>query len=817
MNFLKTLGGYVAGSSSVGGLPYVIDYVDSQEVAYIEVKKKSIADNVETGVSFSLPVAPVQALHELQYFELYAGHHRSSTSQAVSIFKSRSSSPDQLIQNALRCIKTLRHPNILSYFDGVEIASRNAKTTSASQNTVWIVTEPVMPLRNYLEALREQYGSSSEEFTMSVAWGLRSILQALKFINVDCKILHGRIISQSIFVTTGGDWKLTGFELAGELTSDGPSSFFTTHEQATDVAHKSPEWQSRHWRSLGPNSPSAIDMWSFACLMYYVFNENQVLKASNIDSGSNDLASNIPHALRTQYRKALDRNNPGKRPTPEKFVSSSFFDTPFIQRMDFLEHLAVKNTDEKSEFYRELSTNMQKLPIAFGLFKVLPALQAVIDFGAASGPKSGPVRLDPSASHMLPVLVQIGSLFPDEEFKSKVLPTIIKMFSCHDRAVRVQLLQMMEKFSNYFDAKLVNSSIVFDNICSGFTDTSPVVRELTVKSILQLVDKLSEANLNTRVMKYFAKLQTDPEPAIRTNTTICIGRLASKMNESTRAKVLLPAFTRAIRDPFPHARLAGLKSMSACESYFSSETIAATVLPVMAPLLLDVSRVVRDQAATSFECFSKKVKIAASEMNVRDDEQIQQEKLQQQQNSREINANVGLIATDGAHSRSDHHAAESASIVGSKSCSDISERLHDTPGMSLVMDTTTMEEEFAWGEDDDLDFSSKVEITRASHSRTAFSSLLNSESVARAKSHYNGSNVDNGSNSLDMSADVDDDTNGWGSDGWGGDKSVNVKKVTIRRGVQARSNMNASVKGSSVSARHVHTKLAKDEWDDWSF
>lgn len=589
------------------------------------------------------------------------------------------------------------------------------------------------------------------------------------------------------------------------------------HEQATDAAHKCPEWQARHWRSLGTNSPSAIDMWSFACLMYYVFNENQILQASVIQSGSNDLASNIPHALRTHYRKALDRNHPDKRSNPEKFITSSYFDTPFIRRMDFLDHLAIKNPDEKSRFYGELSTNMQKLPIAFGLYKVLPALQAVVDFGAANGPKTGPVRLDPSASHMLPVLVQIGSLFPDEEFKSKVLPTIVKMFSCHDRAVRVQLLQMMEKFANYFDAKLVNSSIVFDNICSGFSDTSPVVRELTVKSILQLVDKLSEANLNTRVMKYFAKLQTDPEPAIRTNTTICIGRLASKMNDSTRAKVLLPAFTRAIRDPFPHARLAGLKSMFACECYFSSEAIATTILPVMAPLLLDASRLVREQAATSFECFLKKVKIAANQLNRRDDEQIEQEKIKQQQSSREINVHSGSIPTENAQPEYNHRSAEAAPISDSRSYPEVSADVHDTPGMSLVMDTMITGDEFAWGDDDDLDFSSKLEITGPIQSRAASSTGLNVEIAAETKSHSNDFNVRNATTSLDMTVDENEDTNGWGSDGWGDNKSVDANKANIKIGVQDRSNVNTSVKASTARTRRLQAKPAKDEWDDWSF
>lgn len=243
-----------------------------------------------------------------------------------------------------------------------------------------------------------------------------------------------------------------------------------------------------------------IDIWAFACLMYYVFNDGQ-FRANDVST-----AANIPPAIRTQFRKAID-DMAARRPSPQKMLHCSYFDTAFIKRMDFLENLAVKESDEKAAFYKELCANLETLPRCFGVHKILPALKQVVEFGAAPGTKNGPVKLDPSASHMLPAMVQIGSSLSAEEFKAEVLPIIIKLFSCNDRAVRVQLLQMMEKFAVHFDAKLVNSLVVFDNLCSGFTDAAPVLRELTVKSMLHIADKLSESNLNNRVMKYFAKLQ----------------------------------------------------------------------------------------------------------------------------------------------------------------------------------------------------------------------------------------------------------------------------------------------------------------------
>ncbi|CAI5745851.1 unnamed protein product [Peronospora destructor] len=584
MNFLKTLGGLV-GSNATGGLPFSID-------------TPSMDGNVAAGGAAGESVV----FEGLSDFVLHSGKSKQDPNHAVSIFKSRQPA-GQLTQNALRRIKTLRHPNILAYLDGTEVPNNGP---------VIIVTEHVMPLADFLTALRMEYGAHSNEFAMCVSWGLRSILMALQFINVDCKLIHGRLAPQSIFVTKGGDWKLGGFELTAEITSDGPSYIYTAFQQYADTNYKPPECQRFDWKAVATGPSYGMDVWAFACLMYNVFNDGQ-FRFSDVST-----AANIPPAIRTQFRKAID-GKAARRPSPQKLLNCSYFDTAFIKRMDFLENLAVKESDEKAAFYKELCANLETLPRCFGVHKILPALKQVVEFGAAPGAKNGPVKLDPSASYMLPAMVQIGSSLSAEEFKAEVLPIIIKLFSCNDRAVRVQLLQMMEKFAVHFDAKLVNSLVVFDNLCSGFTDAAPVLRELTVKSMLHIADKLSESNLNSRVMKYFAKLQSDPEPAIRTNTTICLGKIASKLNDATRPKVLFPAFAKALRDPFPHARLAGLRSISACQAYFTPQSMASSIVPAISPLLLDVSITVRDQAKISLEGFMKKIVDEAAHMKTQEE------------------------------------------------------------------------------------------------------------------------------------------------------------------------------------------------------
>lgn len=175
MNFLKTLGGFV-GSNAMGGLPFVPD----APPAVSNAGAGALGGDDAGGVYDLLPD-----------FQLLSGRSKADATHHVSIFKSKQPAA-QLTQNALKRIKTLRHPNILAYIDGTEVANNGP---------VLIVTEQVVPLAKYLADLRAQYGSGSDEFQMSVSWGLRSVLLALQFINVDCKLMHGRLNPQSIFVT----------------------------------------------------------------------------------------------------------------------------------------------------------------------------------------------------------------------------------------------------------------------------------------------------------------------------------------------------------------------------------------------------------------------------------------------------------------------------------------------------------------------------------------------------------------------------------------------------------------------------------------
>lgn len=173
---------------------------------------------------------------------------------------------------------------------------------------------------------------------------------------------------------------------------------------------------------------------------------------------------------------------------------------------------------------------------------------------------------------------------------SQVVPTVVKLFANTDRSMRIPLLQTLPALMEHLSARVINETVFglasqtrrrhvypprgeaslhpsLGHVSLGFADTSPVLRELTVKpmvaksmvaksllttssreqvkSMVALAPKLSRGNMGQahslpppladkgargahtprarKVMRAFAKLQLDEEAAIRTNTTICLG------------------------------------------------------------------------------------------------------------------------------------------------------------------------------------------------------------------------------------------------------------------------------------------------------
>ncbi|SPQ21012.1 9c99bc62-b546-4ad8-a618-775b17dc1e98 [Thermothielavioides terrestris] len=485
---------------------------------------------------------------------LYNGTRREDGSNcsifSFDISANRSALP--LAKNALKKLRTLRHPGVIKVLD-----------TAESDTYIYIATERVVPLRWHVKRK-----SLSPETTK---WGLYNIARTIKFINDEAASVHGNLKVASVYTTESGEWKLGGFEVLSNVKED-EAVIYTYGSLVPDSGrYTPPELAKSGWDALKRSPHSAVDAYQLGALIFEVFN-------GTFNGGDQaGQTKNIPPSMHASYKR-LTNANPKARLSVAHFLeqgrrNGAFFDTALIKLTDGIENLGVKTEEEREAFLDDLEQLTDDFPEDFFKMKVLPELLKSVEFGGG-GPKA------------FGLVMKIATKLSNEDFDVKVTPVLIRLFSNPDRAIRV----------------------------TGFTDVAPVVREQTLKSVLTFVPKLSDRTINGELLKYLAKTANDEQPGIRTNTTICLGKIAKHLGSSSRAKVLIAAFTRSLRDPFVHARNAALMALAVTSEYFSDEDCAVRILPAVCPSLIDKEKLIRDQASKTVDVYLAKVRKAAASM-----------------------------------------------------------------------------------------------------------------------------------------------------------------------------------------------------------
>lgn len=479
-----------------------------------------------------------------------------------------------LAKNAARKLRTIRHPGVIKVLDVIE-----------NETHIYIATEKVTPL-----SWNIRRGSLSEE---TIKWGLYNLARCLAFINGEATSVHGNIRVGSVYTSDSGEWKLAGFEVLSSM-SDTQAMIYTYGSLVPDSnRYAPPEIASGEgWSAIKRNPLSAPDSFGLGTVIYEAFN------GSFLGTDRLGQPGKVPKSMTASFKRLIN-NNPKLRLSANHFLeqgkkSGGFFETPLIHITEGADSLGLKNEQERDEFLNELESLTDDFPEDFFKVKILPELLKSVEFGGG-GPK------------VFAAIVKIGVKLSDEEWESRLLPVVLRLFASPDRAMRVCLLDNLPAMIERIPQKEVNGKM-FPMMVSGFTDTAPVVREQTVKAVLTVIAKLSDRTINGELLRHLAKTANDAEPGIRTNTTICLGKIARNLGISSRSKVLIAAFTRSLRDPFVHARNAALMAFAATADVFSEDDCATKILPAICASLIDKERFVRETANKAFETYTNKVR-----------------------------------------------------------------------------------------------------------------------------------------------------------------------------------------------------------------
>ena len=328
-----------------------------------------------------------QSIWSIHHGKLKKAPHTPATIFVYDV-KAGSDITTEVAKSCLKRLRTLRHPNIVTYVDGLE-----------SEKFVYIATEYVTPLSTYLNAIED-----IEESSMAISWGLHQVVNGLSFLINQVNLIHNNVCLSSIFIDRAGEWKLFGLEymFGGE---DG--------HPPTKVSHGLDKYEPPEKSSRKKSCKWSSDMWGLACLIWEAFNGTMQQANAMKDIGK------IPKSLVPHWAELVSAN-PQKRPNPEKFIANcrerkQFMDNMFVDCNLFLEEIQIKDQDVRTAFLERLGKNLDHFPKDYARFKILPCLLNAYQFGGAGAAALGPI-------------FKLGQLLDEDEYQ-RMLTFYSKFYS----------------------------------------------------------------------------------------------------------------------------------------------------------------------------------------------------------------------------------------------------------------------------------------------------------------------------------------------------------------------------------------------------
>ncbi|KAG6548110.1 hypothetical protein Mapa_010390 [Marchantia paleacea] len=243
-------------------------------------------------------------------------------------------------------LRAIRHPNILEFLHSTE--TETVVEGGVIKTTIYIVTEPVMPLAEKIKELNFK-GTQRNEF---YGWGLRQITKAITYLHSECALVHGNVCVDAVVVTRSLNWKLHAFDALSEIdgANSAASSPMLQYEWLVSPEYKPQEPAKANWATIRRASPWAIESWGLGCLIYEMFSGSKLTKTEDLRN-----TESIPKALLPAYNNLL-ADAPERRMDPARVIESSDFFKDKHDSSQFMamgkEHVGAINLEEHQEVER---------------------------------------------------------------------------------------------------------------------------------------------------------------------------------------------------------------------------------------------------------------------------------------------------------------------------------------------------------------------------------------------------------------------------------------------------------------------------------
>ncbi|XP_058983498.1 SCY1-like protein 2 [Musca domestica] len=514
----------------------------------------------------------------------------------------------EILKNSVKNLERFRHPKMLQVIHTVE----------ESSDTLAFATEPVMASLANILAYHEsktyenvmppnsgnnqntqpsqpavpQRPAHAKEYTfldIELKCGFLQLVEAITFLHYSGHVIHRNICPASIFITKRGTWKLGGLEFLERMNETDINDFITCQPWTTRISKMAqpnldfmpPETQLHSKCSL------LSDMFSLGLVICAVFNRGRpIIQSGNVpanyikqlealDENVQKMLPRVPVPLQEATSRLVNRD-PTARPTAQLLQLIKYFVDPAVNALKFLDVVNMKDTSQKTQFYKvTLMESMPLIPKKLWWQNLWPMLQSEISNGEVLA----------AVLHPVLTLLQDASR---QEYESVMAPTM-KIILSGPKSIQatVTLLENLHLVIEKTPAPDIVTDIM-PMLFSSFESSTIQVQNAAVVAVTNVYDCITEMSIKRlvlpKVKSVFEKNLNDPK--IVQNVLICIESLMDKMDKQEVTEEILTILAGVeIPDPDLIMRSVRIYQRLFCDSSYglTTEAVANNVLPLLIP------------------------------------------------------------------------------------------------------------------------------------------------------------------------------------------------------------------------------------------